>query len=73
MRAMTHTHTRVAGMEKRKPLTVLPASRRAQPPCIGPKTAAAMRQQRCCGSTGQPNRRPACLMAASTPDRCRRR
>ena len=49
------THTRVAGMEKRKPLTALPASHRAKPPWLSPNASATMSQQRCCGSTGQPN------------------
>ena len=56
--------------DMRKPLTALPASHRAAPPCITPKTTARRRQQRCCGSTGQPTKKPACLMAASTLDRC---
>ena len=79
MRAMTHT--RVAGMDTRKPLTALPASHRAKPPWLSPKNTAARRHKRCCGSTGQPDRKPtptpltptkkpACLMAASTLDRC---
>ena len=59
--------------DMRKPLTALPATHWAAPPWSTPKTSATRRQQRCCGSTGQPTKKPACLMAASTLDRCRRR
>ena len=62
------TPARVSGLERetdmRKPLTALPATHRVPPPCGGPTARTARRQQRCCGSMGQRNKKPACLLPA---------